>query len=355
MLSMSSRSKVVLAITIPILIFLIVLLYLVEAVYKEPEEPISYPTGALAQSVFVQQNNVYTANESLTLTHEFKNVPYKVDLPEGTAASLSTGTVYQLADGIFVYLSEYDDTADINSIIYEQFPVALLMDYIPEYTQIVQNVVERGYINGFSGQYLCETITASNGATSVSACLIGYAVDISDEGYVGNHILVSIGNTDISTESLNTYSSVLTAIMNTLRKDEDLEKQMAEAKEQEVIEQQEAAAEASSEEVIDDGMTNNTDNYAEVVASGLTTEIPINIPTGYTEFELTVTWTDYNPNAVLELFFPDGTSFAEPVSQTETSAVFALDKVEAGDYSLHVLNYDACGSISTTVAGVPTQ
>ena len=176
---MTKRSKLWIGICGITVVVLIVFYVLVSASAPEDEEkPIEAPKGEVQESVFVAQNNEYVKNDSLTNTHSFETVPYLVDVPEGNGAKIGTGTIYQMNDEYFAYVSEYTDQYDIQDIIASQFPVALLINYVPENTRVIIYDEDDGYINGFKAQYLVDQLTAADGITQKQAFVAGYVLDV---------------------------------------------------------------------------------------------------------------------------------------------------------------------------------
>lgn len=349
-MTITRDKKVLLGLLVAVLVVLISLYSLVNAVYVPKEEAVVYPASELVDSVFVAQNNNYEENSALKKTHSFSSVPYLVDVPDGTGAQMGTGTVYQIGDGFFAYVSEYTDQYDVQDIVSSQFPVALLINYIPENTRITIQSEEHGYINGFLGKYIADQLYVTDNMTSTQAIVIGYDLDMPEGIYSGNHIFVACGTTVMSTEAANTCAEVLSAIMKTVRYDEKLDNEMQAAKENEkqlLAEQMEAEARAELEsESGSDGATMTT-----VVGDEVTETIPIVVTDDYKTFTLNVEWTMNNPDAVLELFFPGDAAFASPLSQTNYGASFTLSDLSSGTYQLHVMNYQQCGEMATTISG----
>ena len=349
---MSSKSKVGIGILVALLVVLIGIYVLVDAVYVPEKEAVVYPEGELVESVFVAQNNQYVENDSLGTTHSFETIPYKVDVPTGTGAKIGTGTVYQVGSGYFVYVSEYTDQYDVQDVISSQFPVALLINYVPESTRITVQQQKNGYINGFKAQYLADTLYVTDGVTQAEAIVLGYALDVPEGTYFGNHMFIAVGTTTISSESASACSQVLSTIMKTVRYDEALEAALVKAKEaeEEVKKKEEAEALKAEEEAARNA--DNIDSSTTITGDEVTESVPVVVPSNYKTFELSVDWTMNNPDVVLEFFFPDGSTYASPLSQTDYSAKFSLSNVSAGTYSLRIMNYKACGEIATTISGI---
>lgn len=317
--------KRALFVLIPVFVVLFVLWMMVSAAYTPSPEQMRYPQGRLEDSIFVGQNNIYQQDPAMKQVFEFKTVPYKVDLPECSAATVGSGTVFQLSHDTFAYFSEYEDPNTIHEIIGAQFPAVLLLNYIPEKTKEKTIIDKFGFINGFSAEYIVDYISVGDGKSEANAVVMGYILDVQDEGFGGSHIFVSIGTTNYSNEDAENCEVLLNAIVNTVRKDQAMANRMLEKKQLSTVE--------SDEENIDGSVTN----------------IPIVTRDDFDEMELTVNWTQGNGEAILELFLPDGQSYCEPVDQTGNHARFVLDNAKAGVYNLRIQNYKGCGDISTTI------
>lgn len=355
--SMTKKTRVLVFFLVVLLIFLFVLFMLVDAVYVPEKEPIIYPQGELVDSVFVAQNNKYVENESLSNTYSFETVPYLVDVPDGNGAKVGTGTVYQISNSFFAYVSEYTDQFDVQDVITAQFPVALLINYIPEATRVTVNGERTGYINGFKAKYIADSLSVTDGASNAEAIVLGYALDLPEGNYYGNHMFIAVCTTQMSTDAADKCSQVLSALIKTVRYDEKLDADIGKERETAKEEQEKAVAEAQqmeeSEVEVDTGSGDTVTTT--VVGDETTVTIPIEVPVDYTRFTLQVDWTLNNPNAILELFTPDGLQYISPVTQDPYYATFALDSVAAGTYQLRIKNYQQCGDIRPVVSGTPVE
>ncbi len=349
---MSRKTRVLVFFLVLVLIALFVMFMLVDAVYVPEPEPVIYPQGELVDSVFVAQNNDYTEDSSLPNTYSFSTVPYLVDVPDGTGADIGTGRIYKITDDYYAYVTEYTDQYDVQSIISAQFPVALLINYVPEATRITVNAEKTGYINGFKARYIADNLLVSDGATNSEAIVLGYSLDLPDGPYYGNHMFIAVCTTQISTDAANNCAAVLSALMKTVRYSSDSDLALEKARLDEKAAQEKMLEELQEKQdvTIEDG--DNT-VVTTVVGDETTVSIPIEIPVDYTQFVLQVDWTLNNPNAVLELFTPDGAMYVSPVNQQAYFATFRLDSITAGTYQLRVKNYQQCGEIRPVVSGTP--
>lgn len=316
--------KKILIVLIPVFLMFMALYMMVNAAYTPTPEELYYPQGALSDSIFVGQNNSYVKNEALSKTHSFSTVPYRADIPEAKGASVGSGTVYQAADNVFIYFSEYADYENIHDIITSQFPAALLVDYIPEETKISLVTDRFGFINGFSAEYVVEHIRVSNGIKEVTAVIMGYVLEVQKEGFEGHRMFVSIGTTAYDNEMGDNCATILNAVIASVRMDEKL----AAA----ILRERKGTAEESAD-----------------VADGSVTLIPIVIRSEYETMVLHVGFTRANGEAVLELFLPDGVSYCDPVEQNGGGGKFVLDNTKPGTYLLRIRNYKNCGDIMTRI------
>ena len=334
-------------------VFFFILYVLVKSVYVPEPEEIPYPEGELTSSIFTSQNNVYTEDEALPQHHEFKTFPYIVDVPEAMGAEVGTGTVYQVNDTMYIFVSEYTDQYKVQDIITSQFPVALLISYVPENTRVTAMVDRVGFINGFSAEYVADKLYVSDGTNSQEAAVLAYALDIQDEDYMGNHMLVSVCTTNITPESLDQCAIVLSAVMQTVHRDAELEEKFKHDREKAKQEEEEAAKQAE-EEAAQLAETQEDDVTQHLVSTeqANVTEIPITLDTDYTNFKLTVAWTNENKDAIFELFLPGGVSYADPSEQTAYEAIFNLATGPKGEYVLRIKNYAQLGDITSQIDGI---
>jgi hypothetical protein len=350
---MNKGTKKLLIFLSVLFVFFFVLYLLVDSVYVPPKEEIAFPEGELTASIFTSQNNMYEENESLPQHHKFKTVPYIVDVPEAIGAEVGTGTVYQVNDTIYVFVSEYTDQYNVQDIITSQFPVALLISYVPENTKVTAMVDRVGFINGFSAEYIADRLYVSDGTNSQEAAVLGYALDVQDENYIGNHMLVSVCTTDLSEENLAACAQVLSVVIRTVHRDEGLQEELEQQKKrEEEAAKKEAEEQAQAQEQTQQEQPDDVSQHIVSTEQANVTEIPITLETDYTNFKLTVSWTLENKDAVFELFLPGGVSYADPSEVTTYGATFNLATGPAGQYTLRIKNYAQLGDITTVIDGI---
>jgi len=348
---MTKRTKIIVGILAIFLILLVALYWLVDAVYVPEKEQIVFPQSELADSVFVAQNNTYVENESLKNTHSFETIPYLVDVPEGNGAKIGTGTVYQVSDSYFVYVSEYTDQYAVQDVIASQFPVALLINYVPESTKITVNSQDSGYINGFKASYVADQLYVTDGVTDKNAIVIGYSLDIPEGTYYGNHMLIAVCTTNDTTEAADACAAILSTVIKTVRYDQALDNELVRAAEEKKAQEEAALEDAVNERAIEGEDVAEDDPATTIVGDEIIESVPIVVTDDYETFNLRVDWTQNNPNAILEFFFLDGLTFASPVESSTYGCTFILSNVTSGTYTLRIKNYKECGEITTTISG----
>lgn len=247
---MTKKEKAIIALMIPVAIICLVLYVLITEYSAQQKSLLVYPEGTLSDSLFVSQNNSYTKNDSLPNSHAFLTVPYYIDVMAGSEANVGRGSIIQAAEDIFIYLSEYNPVTDnAESIMLEEFPSALLIDYNPLYTYSQKLETQTGYINGFAANYLFNMITVSNGEISRTAYVAAYdmvSIDhVEDDSYP--RIMVAVVTTSANSQSFAVCKNVLDAMALTIRYDEKLAKKIDSEKEKEAVEA-ESTKEDSKEE-----------------------------------------------------------------------------------------------------------
>ncbi len=351
------KGKIILIVLIPILVILLVLLSLIDVVYEPPKEVIVYPEGNLSNDIFTEQNNSYVPNANLTRTHSFEEVPYLVDTVDGNGATIGSGTVYRLNETMFAYVAEFSDPNTIQDIISSQFPAALISDYVPEYTTVVTQVDKRGYINGFSAEYLAETISVSNGAEKMDAVLLGYMLNLPENSlYAGKHLWIGVGTASLTNDNITASSMILDMMMNTVRLDEERAKKLEEqaarlAEEAEMeAEKERAEEERQRQEEMPPAAPVESSEEPEMESEPIDSDIySVDIPLedNYKLVQVKVKWSEPNASAVLELFDPGKTLYFDPVEQDDMSASFVIEENETGNYELRIKGAASCGVIET--------
>lgn len=334
---MSKTSKLLLVFLGIGLAVAIVFFVLVNSVYKPPEVVITYPRGSLSDSFMAASATKYTKSADLPKTYNY-NHPYSVDVPDVVSASVGNGKVFQITEGVLMYVTEFNGSTNIQAVIQSELPQAILMNYDPKFTKVVAQHDRTGFTNGFAAEYIADKIAVSDGKNVKESALMGYVYTL-DGDYSGGYIFVGVCTTVITQSEIDAVYAYLDAASKTVRFNaaRDSEIRAEYAKSQQAT--QGSASQQSGSST--DGQGQNNGSSGQGGSSGDSSSAGSSIQStefevakDYTKLTVEVTWTLSDPAAVCELWYPDGEAFASPVSQSSTSAKFVLDKVPRGKYVL---------------------
>lgn len=222
---MSKKEKVIMAVFVPLTIIMVVLYVLTSEYTRNVAVEAIYPEGKLSDSLFVSQNTTYVENSALPKRYSFSQVPYTVDIPEGKKAYVGNGCIIQATSSLYIYVTEYEKDQDGEAVMLEEFPTALLIDYDPLYTYTQKFQDETGYINGFSAQYKFSMLSVSNGSVAKNGYIASYSIFDPYENDGGN-VFIGVVTTGSKNEDFNNAKAILDAIMQTMRYDQKLDKQI---------------------------------------------------------------------------------------------------------------------------------
>lgn len=324
-------------------IALLALVVLINSVYTPSayKKEIVYPKINLPDNFAdAETAPAYKSSKELPTVYSFQTVPFKVDLPQGTPYTTGSGAVYKLLSSYLVYVTEYPTKTPVASVIAEQFPAAIMPDYLLERTQVTLMQSDKGYLNtAFSKvkqEYDAFKITVTDGKKQTVAALMG--VDV-PTNYNGRSLFVGVATTKDDQEVVDDCIPKLTAILKTLRFDEGLYNTLEKnATQQDKVSQNTNSGSSSSSS---DSQSSQSSTSSDVH----TWDIPVTV--AYSELRVKVSWTKPNNSAKLELFFPDGAAYAVPVadSKTSTSADFIIKNPTTGTYKLNIKGYMDCGGV----------
>ena len=138
-------------------------------VNKQIPRPLEFPASNLSQSIFDSQNIKYSPNAAYTNRHYFYYSPYSVDIADAESAKVSdTGIVYKISDTMYFYITEFETGTNMESVIRNELPKAIMIDSNAEMTAIDNYVYDEGYLNGFKADYYIDCMTVTNGSRTAS-------------------------------------------------------------------------------------------------------------------------------------------------------------------------------------------
>lgn len=223
---MSNKNKVWMVVLIPLALIFFSLYILTSEYARKAEDVLVYPEGDLSDSLFVAQNTAYVQNGALSQKYALSSMPYTVDVPSGTSASVGNGCVVQATTSLYVYITYHDTDLDAERVMLEEFPQSLMIDYDPAYTYTRQLVCQSGFTNGFSVDYFFDMLSVSNGSVAKNGYVAAY--DIADPyGDGGGDILICVITTETDNVAFANAKSILDAIILTVQYDQKMDRQIS--------------------------------------------------------------------------------------------------------------------------------
>jgi len=221
-----TKKEKALIIVIAIITFLFIVTYIIIHNAKQETVYIEYPKGTLSDSLFVSQNNTYTENKALPEKYNFKRIPFSIDLPAGSAASVGDGYIVKIDDNFMIYISEHDTSVSAQTLFLNEFPAAVMMNYSPLYTYAQTQVSQSGYINGSTADYEFDMVTISDGTTSKTVYAAIYDVKQLEKDEYASKVTVAAITLLDDNESLASAKLLIDTIMTTFRYNDTLDIQM---------------------------------------------------------------------------------------------------------------------------------
>lgn len=205
------------------------LLVLADGAAAGRTQALSYPEGGLSDSIFVSQNGTYQKSDYLPVTRELSGIPFLVDLPRGTSATVGGAVIVKASQDLFAFVSEHDPSEGAAEVILREFPKAVMSDYDERFTYAEEKVSEEGYLNGHEVRYSFSRLVIANEAGAVTSHYAAYDVVRPGEG-TQESVLIAFVTTGQDDKSLKSAKAWLDATLRTLRRDEKLEKRRASEK-----------------------------------------------------------------------------------------------------------------------------
>ena len=370
----TKKEKALMAIFLPLCVILFILYSLIVS-YKETQKTvIVYPEGNLSDSLFVSQNNTYTESDRLPNKYGFETMPYYIDLPDGTVANVGNGSIVQINETSYLFISEYTSDKTAESVMLEEFPSALLIDFDSVYTYAQNLKTQAGYINGFAAQYYFNMLSVSNGNIVKTAYIAAYELrSIDTEEASPNRLLVGVITTKSDSVSFTNIKNYLDMVTLTVRYDKYLESEQNKKRKE---------AEEEGKAVQDNGSSTETkpaDKPVEEVFSERTDELgslpdadsrttydelvsdddvdarvyPISIQKDYEDLFINIKTDVAVEDAKITLYTPYLAEITEKVvSEDGLTTQFQIGNVtkeQYGNYILKVTHYQEFGKVTAQV------
>lgn len=187
-----------------------------------------YPAGGLSDSIFVSQNGSYQKSDYLSVTRELSGIPFYVDLPRGTSASIGHAVIVKASDDLFAFVSEHDPAIGIQEVILREFPKAVMSDYDEGFTYAEEKKGESGYLNGYEVRYSFSKLVIANKVGAVTCHFAAYDV-VCPKEEVEENVTIAFVTTVQDSEHFSRCKAWLDAAIKTLRSDEKLEREITPA------------------------------------------------------------------------------------------------------------------------------
>lgn len=367
---MKKKSYIVIIILAFIAVLLFIIYLFLGVINKTLPKEIVYPPSGLSQSIFDSQNMKYTPNESLTVHHIYEHCPYQFDITDSDIAKVGEGgAVYKLSDTMYVYTTEYSEEQDTEEVLKKELSKAIMIDSDDTMTVIDNYVFDQGYINGFKADYYINCLTVSNGSRTASVYLTGYVLTITDEEYDhGYRLFLGIVTARKETESFTNAKLLLDTLMATYQYNDDVqgkllkaEKEAAQQAEREADEQEEAEKKAAQQQKLDETIVSTDGSTTDMAAQGENTasdsiqvpdsssnipqqkDMTVTVDGEYTNVSLYFYYSNVNNMVEVTLYNPEKTKSYIPISNSNGTILFQLDKMEAGKWIVSVTGeYGTC-------------
>lgn len=393
---MEKTAKIISVILGVIAVILFVIYLILCGVNKTIPKELVYPESGLSQSIFDSQNIKYIANENYNTKHSFLKCPYTVDLPEVDAAKVGEyGNVYKVSDSMYFYMTEFAKDTSVESVLRTELSPAVMVDSNSDMTAIDNYVYDEGYFNGFKADYYIDGMTVTNGNRTVTVYITGYILTITDTEYDHGYkmfigCMASSNDTDTYANAKGIVDSVVATFQingstqNTLCEEEEYQRSL----EEEAIKQAQENGENvnynnSTIPSSGENMVVSTDNSSSDFASNATQGVPANnngtnpsdnpyirndailnkdassndsengtsnIPARkvknmtlseeYTAVTLYYYFENKDAELTIYLTSPDGSEEYTPTSVSDGVAIFKLDKMSVGKWTV-TINGDA--------------
>lgn len=331
---MKKSTKIILIVSGVMMASLIILIAIISYFESLQPEEIEYPGSGLSGSIFETQNTSYAANASLPATHEYKNVPYLLDVPASNKAKVEDGTTYRLNSTLYIYTSEFPFNTDVDYTLSTQLGKILMLDCDDNMTFLETKKEEIGYRNGYGIVYDVKDMYVSNGESSMKAIIMSYYVELPEET---EDVLIGVMSTVESNDAIRQMKDVLDAELATFRYDEDQEKEIANRiKEEERAAEEEAYEQEQAEKRAEDELLKEeAAEEAEKKKMLATSDVDINLDEDYERLNLALSWSTSGAVTEMLLISPNGETYEPEVFGT-TRASFTIPNAKAGKWTARV-------------------
>lgn len=216
-LTMSKKRKVRIIVCLMAAVLCLVL-YVLASLFYKPVVVVSIPSGGLVKSVFEAQNMNYVKSDSMSKEYHYEGVPYMINTPSGTSASIGTATVVSLNGFYFLY----DLGTDAETVVRNGYTDVVVLNAVPADSTIKELKHETGYINGCSADFYAYEFKVVGAEVPQYICIYKLTPSNSEE-LGGKSLFVGAMSSGYTTENFNNLVALCKANIGTLQYDSKFE------------------------------------------------------------------------------------------------------------------------------------
>lgn len=221
---LSSGMRVMLVV-LTVLAVLALALYVVTGMFvPQKEEPVLVPSGNLSSSIFDAQNMVYSAVSGLDNKYELPGIPFTVDIPAGSKATVGNAMVVS-SEPYYFYYNVVSPESDVSNALAEGLTSIVAIDADKSLTASKLLYTENGFINGCEATYCVVELIVDGVAEP--RYVVAYKLHLGEKVYrMDKDIIVGCMSTELSTERLANLQGFAEVTVGTLAFSEDYKKRL---------------------------------------------------------------------------------------------------------------------------------
>lgn len=215
-----NRSTKVLIIISAIVAVLSLTLYIVTGRFvQEKEEPVYVPPSGLSSSIFDVQNMVYTAVAGLDSKYELPDIPFTVDVPAGSRATVGAAMIVS-NDPYYFYYNVVSPEVDMCVSLAEGLTSIVSIGADASLTAANLLYAEDGFINGCEATYGVVELLVDG--VDEPRYVVAYKLHFGEKVYrMDKDIIIGCMTTGFNTKNLSDLQSLVESSTGTLAYNED--------------------------------------------------------------------------------------------------------------------------------------
>lgn len=222
-IEMSRGARISILIALPFTAVLLIMYVLTG--FFVPKEAVYMPSGHLSESIFDVQNMTYTPVAGFNNKYRLPFIPFTVDVPNGTKATVGDAVVFYNAPYCFYYNVVTADT-DICTALRNGLTsiVSIDADAADSVTQVLMS--EDGFMNGCEGTfYVISLDTSDNHEETRYIC--AYKLCIDESIYASDYnIIIGCMSEGYTTENMGNLQKLAEKTIGTFKYNSDYAKEL---------------------------------------------------------------------------------------------------------------------------------